>query len=261
MHAVILAAGFGERMAKVSEKMPKGLLPIGGRALLDWVVTSVWVEPISKIHIVHNARDGEAYRTWKKGIRWVNKPGARTEPPYIRLVNNEVRKLEDRRGAVGDLEYVIGKLNRPGPLLVAFVDNIFPPLRTSDIDSLVNETPAITIRRIRDIDVPDELGKVHILEGQIHRIDKNGLNPYVFAGPSYISPESIPELREYCRLSREAELIPDDMGDYFGRIECCRCVKNYDGPFFDVGTPDGYRSAQRFMTSGEPKWTRTARVS
>ena len=41
MKAVILAAGYATRLRPLTNDLPKQLLPVGGRPMLDWVLDRV----------------------------------------------------------------------------------------------------------------------------------------------------------------------------------------------------------------------------
>lgn len=52
MRALILAAGRGSRMKKLTEKTPKCLLEVQGKALLDWQIEAIRKAGIEEIAIV-----------------------------------------------------------------------------------------------------------------------------------------------------------------------------------------------------------------
>ena len=52
MRAVILAAGSGRRMGKYGENLPKGMLPINGRSIIEWQIGKIREIGISDIVIV-----------------------------------------------------------------------------------------------------------------------------------------------------------------------------------------------------------------
>jgi len=129
MHAVILAAGLGERMGSPLARRPKALLPLGRGCLIDKVVTAVWVPGITAIHVVHNDLIMEweeprpknqgfgmqrhqlswprEFKRWRKASRWSDEPGKNKGAPYIKLHNDGVHWPKDRLGILGDLWHVL----------------------------------------------------------------------------------------------------------------------------------------------------------
>ena len=53
-HALILAAGRGERMRPLSDTVPKPLLKVGGKALIAWQVERLVAAGISDIVVNHS---------------------------------------------------------------------------------------------------------------------------------------------------------------------------------------------------------------
>ena len=51
LHGMILAAGYGTRLAPVTDHLPKPLLPVAGRPLLDHVIENLDRAGIEKIGI------------------------------------------------------------------------------------------------------------------------------------------------------------------------------------------------------------------
>jgi len=70
MKAMILAAGFGNRMRPLSDRCPKPLLPVLGRPLIDYLIEHLKTISIKKIgvNIHHWANKMEAYL--KDGSQW-----------------------------------------------------------------------------------------------------------------------------------------------------------------------------------------------
>lgn len=52
MHAVILAAGAGSRMGRLTRRRPKALLPLAGRRLLDWQRAALTAAGIAGVSVV-----------------------------------------------------------------------------------------------------------------------------------------------------------------------------------------------------------------
>ena len=62
LKALILAAGYATRLRPLTDDVPKHLLPVGGRPMLDWVLDSVReVEDVDAIHLVTNHRFAPAF--------------------------------------------------------------------------------------------------------------------------------------------------------------------------------------------------------
>ena len=52
MDAIILAAGKGTRLRPYTEKVPKPLLPVQGRPILDWILGAL--PPVDRLIVVVN---------------------------------------------------------------------------------------------------------------------------------------------------------------------------------------------------------------
>ena len=68
MRAIILAAGYATRLRPLTDTIPKQLLPVGGRPMLDWICDRV-AEVTDRIDLVTNARfagdSGERLINWR----------------------------------------------------------------------------------------------------------------------------------------------------------------------------------------------------
>ena len=112
MRAIILAAGYATRLRPLTDTIPKQLLPVGGRPMLDWVCDRV-AEVTDRIELVTNARFAGDFDEWAKrrGGVTVHDDGT---------VSNE-----DRLGAIGDIAFVLERNGTDDDLLVVAGDNLF----------------------------------------------------------------------------------------------------------------------------------------
>ena len=57
MKALLLAAGYATRLFPLTENRAKGMLPVGGRPMLDWIADKIdEVAVVDELHVVTNAR-------------------------------------------------------------------------------------------------------------------------------------------------------------------------------------------------------------
>jgi glucose-1-phosphate thymidylyltransferase len=113
LQAVILAAGYATRLRPLTDNLPKHLLPVGGRPMLDWVLDGIReLEDVDAIHLVTNSRFAPEFAEWA-ALHGV-------------LVHDDgTQSNEDRLGAVGDLRLVIQEAGIDDELLVLAGDNLF----------------------------------------------------------------------------------------------------------------------------------------
>ena len=114
MKAVVLAAGYATRLRPLTDAVPKQLLPVGGRPLLDWILDRVReLDEVEEIHLVTNSRFAPDFERW-------------AAPHGIAVHDDGTSTNEDRLGAVGDLRLVIAAAALHGEeLLVLAGDNLF----------------------------------------------------------------------------------------------------------------------------------------
>ena len=88
MKALILAAGYGTRLASVIADTPKPLIPIGNRPLIDYVVDKLQhVKSINEIVVVSNNKFTPHFQKWA-----TTRPGKLP----IRVVNDGTNTPEER---------------------------------------------------------------------------------------------------------------------------------------------------------------------
>jgi glucose-1-phosphate thymidylyltransferase len=108
MKALILAAGYATRLRPLTDSIPKQLLPVGGRPMVDWILDRVAETSADEVHLVTNARFAPDFESW-------------AGDKDVQIHNDGTTSNEDRLGAIGDIDFV----GLDDDLLVIAGDNLF----------------------------------------------------------------------------------------------------------------------------------------
>jgi 1L-myo-inositol 1-phosphate cytidylyltransferase len=158
--AVILAAGNGSRLKTVSGSLPKPLVPVDGRPLLEHIILGAQVAGIQKFVVVLGY-GGEEIRSWVKDRRF---PGAQIE-----LVQNHDHMKANGVSVLKARAYV------DQPFLLLMGDHLFEPetaaaLLREPIED--DETILAVDQKLYSIFDIDDATKVLSRRGQIIDIGK-----------------------------------------------------------------------------------------
>jgi glucose-1-phosphate thymidylyltransferase len=117
MKALILAAGYGTRLYPLTESMPKPLLDVRDKPMVEYVLEKI--EPISNIEDIYLVVNDKFYRKFEEWKRTYH-----SERP-IKLMNDGTTDDSNKLGAVKDIGLVIGKEKVDSELLIVAGDNLF----------------------------------------------------------------------------------------------------------------------------------------
>ena len=137
MKTIILAAGYATRLWPLTLNMPKPLLPIGKKPMVEHILLRLeGIEKARDIYIVTNTKFVKNFKDWKNNYRSGKK---------ISIIDDGMKTLEDRRGSIGDIIFSINKKKIDTDILVIAGDNIFD-FNLSDFISRAKEnSPSATI--------------------------------------------------------------------------------------------------------------------
>lgn len=138
MKCLFLAAGYATRLYPLTENFPKPLLPVKGRAILDYLVEDLASE-VDGFAVVTNHKFAGHFRAWAESYSAEGKVSAGTSGLQqdsgstsglqrvhvkIDVVDDGTSTNETRLGAVADMALAIEKLGLDDDILIAAGDNI-----------------------------------------------------------------------------------------------------------------------------------------
>lgn len=188
MKCLILAGGFGTRLYPLTIKRAKALLEYKGKPILAHIVAKV-PEGID-ILVSSNKRFEADFRRWQGSI---DRP--------IELCVEDVWTEEQRKGAVGSLDFWVRGKNITDDLLVIAGDNYFEFDLARFIASYDGKNTLVAVHDIGDKDKANQFGVVSIEGHKIVKLEEKPAKPEssLVAIACYIFPPRIfPLLSAYC---------------------------------------------------------------
>jgi glucose-1-phosphate thymidylyltransferase len=153
MKALILAAGYATRLRPLTDDIPKMLLPLAERPMLDYLLDRLHeVDELDEIHLVTNTRFAEAFRDWA--------------PEDVLVHDDGTTSNDDRLGAIGDIAFAIerGELEGEDLLIVAGDNLIGYSLAEFVAFWGAHEGSAIAVRDLGDRELLRQYGVVELDE-------------------------------------------------------------------------------------------------
>lgn len=114
MKCIILAAGYATRLYPLTENFPKPLLPVGGKPILDWLISDMDSSGEADEYIVvSNHKFIEHFNSWAEKSEY-----------NIKVVDDGTLSNETRLGAVNDIVLAVDKCGVDTDCLVIAGDNV-----------------------------------------------------------------------------------------------------------------------------------------
>jgi len=239
MKALILAAGYGTRLASVIKDTPKPLIPVGERPLVDYVVDKLQsIKSLTEIVVVSNNKFTPNFQQWassRKGIP-------------IRVVNDGTNTPEERLGSVGDIGFVWKNESSLDDWLIIGGDNLFDGDLSHFVDFAISKNPAMTIGiyDIHDIKAATKFGVLGIDDNK--KVISFQEKPEVPASSLitmclyYFPKQTLAYLGEYLKESKAV----DAAGSYIKWLSEKKNVYGFQfsGKWYDIGSIESLEEAR-----------------
>jgi dTDP-glucose pyrophosphorylase len=224
--AVVMAGGLGTRLRPLTDSLPKPMLPVGDRPVMEHVVEQLQKVGISRVSITTHYKPEAIKAHFGDGRRFG------LEIDYV----NE----EEPLGTAGAL----GLLKQPeGPVLVINGDVLTEVNFRSMFDYHVDNQAVMTVG-VRQFELQVPYGVVDLEESRVTRLDeKPTYRFFINAGVYLIEPEVFTLITGEERLDAN-DLIERLIAD--GKKVIGFPIHEY---WLDVGRPEDYRQANEDFTA------------
>lgn len=250
--ALVLAAGFGERLRPWTDRTPKPLLPVAGVPVFERLLRQLTTMPaasgaLRRLAAVITSLHEPAFRDWRRG-RW-HAP----ESPTIEWHVNGVDCPAGKRGAVLDLNDAVRALGLGRrPLLVVAADTVFGDdvlagfVRMAGRDqrscacALIEAADLAAVRSLAEVRLDDQ-GVIRMYREKPER----PLSRLASIALYWFQPQALAMIEEYLAGGG----APDPAGRLFewlkDRVDIAGI--QVEGPWFDIGNIDQWRAADRWL--------------
>ncbi|NLO11375.1 MAG: NTP transferase domain-containing protein [Candidatus Cloacimonetes bacterium] len=222
MKAVILSGGLGTRLKPFTEVIPKPLLPIGEKAVLEIQIEHLKANGFNHIFLATNYKSGYIENFFGDGSKY-----------GVKLM---VSKEEKPLGTAGPVKLLQEHLTEP--FLVMNGDILTQLAYKNLYDFAISKDSLLTIST-KEIVTPFQFGNIHTDGDYVSGIEeKPDLRTTILAGIYIFKPQIL-------------ELIPDD--EYFGMDALIRKMLDLNLPithypiqeyWLDIGQVKDYEKAQ-----------------
>ncbi len=240
MKALILAAGYGTRLASVIKDTPKPLIPVGQRPLVDYVVDKLQdIKSLTEIVVVSNNKFTPHFQEWAS---------SRNGGLPIRVVNDGTNTPEERLGSVGDINFVWQSTGSLEDWLIIGGDNLFDGDLSQFVDFAVSKSPAMTIGvyDIKDIQAATKFGVLGVDADQkiisFQEKPKNPASSLITMCLYYFPKQTLVFLPEYLKDSKAV----DAAGSYIQWLSEKKNVYGFQfsGKWYDIGSIESLEEAR-----------------
>lgn len=238
--AMVLAAGLGTRLRPITDTMPKPLVPIAGKPMIDYVLDALAEAGVEEavVNVHHLADQMEAHL-------------ARRSKPKVQISDERAQLMDSGGGLVKGMKILPRK-----PLFVMNADLFWvgeregEPSNLSRLAGFFDPTRMdIAMLVVRNEDTTGHNGKLDFSLGEDGRLTryKDGLpNPVVYAGAFILAPD----------LLNDAPKGPFGLNSSFDKAIAAGRLFGLElsGHWITVGTPDAIAPAEaavaRFSAAG-----------
>ncbi len=239
MKAIILAAGYATRLYPLTINKPKALLTINEKPIINYIVEQInTIDVVDEIYVVTNHKFIDSFANWQNEIESRAK---------ITVLDDGTTSEQDRKGAIGDIAFVIQKMNINDELLVVAGDNFFTyPLKNYYDFYKQKDKDCVCVKVWNDektlrnfgIALLDQNNKVLDIE---EKPENPKSNTVVFAMYLY-QKDTIPLFEKYLLQGNN----PDAPGNFPAWLYKQKEVYAYTfkGECYDIGTPESYQEVQ-----------------
>jgi N-acetyl-alpha-D-muramate 1-phosphate uridylyltransferase len=231
--AMVLAAGLGTRMQPFNQQMPKPLVKVAGKALIDYALDRLAEQKVERVVVnVHHLAD-----LIERHL------AARTQPPIV--ISDERRELLGTAGGVIKAQPLLGS----DPFFhvnsdTIWIDGVKPNLSllAEGFDPVRMEALLLVAPTTASIGYDGRGDFAMTPDGRLTRRAEREIVPFVYAGAAILTPAFL----------ANPPPAPSSMSPLFDR--CAAAGRLFglrlEGLWMHVGTPAAIKAAERALLAG-----------
>src|SRR3989338_615006 len=240
MEAIILAGGYATRLYPLTENVPKSLLNVAGKPIIEHIIKKLeQISQISKIYITTNDKFEQHFKEWLSSFD--------SEKP-IEIINDGTKSNEGRLGALGDVYYTITTKNIECDVIVIAGDNLFE-LSLVDVVNFFRKRKSnvIVLHNVKDIELAKHYGVVEVSNNLVVNFEEKPLAPKSTLASTgiYIFPKkTISLIKKYITQGNNA----DKTGSFIEWLHKRDIVHSYvtDKKWYDIGGIEQLEKANKY---------------
>jgi glucose-1-phosphate thymidylyltransferase len=238
---LILAAGYGTRLYPLTRKRPKPLIRVGGRPILNHILTRLRrVKGMKKVVIVTNDKYSKNFHNWAR---------KRLGERKIKILNDGSTNKHESLGAIADIDFGLRQDGISEDLLVLAGDNIFDFPINPFIKPLPQEGARVGLYDVEDRKLAKNYGIVDLADDNriTDFVEKPSNPPGTLAsmGMYLLTPESQQMVKKYITDGND----PDDIGLFIAWLKDRLPVYGhvFKGRWFDIGDHGSLNKARNYF--------------
>jgi glucose-1-phosphate thymidylyltransferase len=250
MKAILLCAGFAARMYPLTRKVPKPLLNVAGKPVVDYLLDQIATIPeIEEVCIVSNNRFFNHYMHW---LQAHERKGSYKRLKFS-VLNDGADNNETRLGACGDLQLAFEAIGNPGQVLVAGGDNIFR-FRFNRLVKrfLSGDTHMVAALPEKDLQNLQKTGVLEFGEGdrviRLHEKPSDPPSNWVCPPLYCFQPSVWNALRHFSEEGGSID-APGHFVAHLCNMTVVRAVR-FESARLDIGSVETYIAANRILQQG-----------
>ena len=235
MKALILAAGYATRLYPLNQKLPKALLPLGTDTVMGHIVSLInGVPDCDEILVVSNHKFIDHFMRWKEQY---------SGRLPVSLVDDGTEDVSEGLGAIGDVCYVINKMQLDEDLLIIAGDNYFD-FSPAEFVGICRDgrQDGVCVKKIEDRSMLSHLGIVLLDENNnIVDIEEKPAHPKSDMAMVAIYYYTRETLKLFAQYQKEKNSM-DAPGNFVVWLYKRKPIVTYaiEGQWHDVGTVEAY---------------------
>ncbi|MDO8459630.1 MAG: nucleotidyltransferase family protein [Nanoarchaeota archaeon] len=240
MKAILPAAGYATRLYPLTLDIPKALLLINGKPLIEYIIEKILkLEDINEIIIVTNDRFYHSFVKWGSSFK-------STVP--IKIINDKTKNNEERLGTVGDIDFVLKKEKITEDIVIINSDNLFSFDLKEIYDYFKEKRNVVGLFDVGHLDISRKMGNP--VMDKYNRItyfkekDKNTNSTVCAIGIYFFSSESISLIDDYLCAGNSPDRSGDFIEWFYNKLDIYGYIFDNSGDYwFDIGSKEDYDKA------------------